>query len=193
MQKLPDELRYQAAALRAAGKKIVDIAKDCGVSEKTIDRWINEPEWQPRVDAELAIIRARIAQEGLALKENRILAKRRRHLAITKALKKRAGNPQLGGAEWDESGFFVQRQKMIGGGDSALMITEYELDTGALGELNELEDGIAREKGDHKISIEIPKPKQPEALVILAKLLPADQLESLIKRAEAQQHDPRAT
>jgi hypothetical protein len=182
--KISDETRQQAACLLAAGKKITVVAKTLGVDEKTVDRWKLLPDFRAMVERELKIIRERISQEGQAIKENRILAKRRRHASIMRSIKKRAMDATKGGAEWDESGFVVQRQRVIGSGDAQLMVTEFELDTGALQALNELEDGIAREKGDHKVSIELPKARTPEILVALAKVMTAAEIQDLLERME---------
>ena len=156
------------------------------VDEMTIDRWKQRADFQALLQEELRSIRDRIAPEGLAVKENRILAKRRRHLAIMKALRKRAGKPDLGGAAWDDSGFFTQRLASVGGGDNFTLTTEFQFDVPLVRELTELEDSIAREKGDHKVPIEIPKPRVSGAVVALGNYLSAAQIEELIRMIDAE-------
>lgn len=183
-----NEASELAALLMARGRlTIPKIAAKCQVSEKTIDRWKKSPEFKTRVDEHLAAIRQRFRSEGFAVPENRIAAKRRRLCAIMGAIKKRAGRPDRGGAEWDSSGFFVQRLKSINAGDGQFdVVTEYELDTGALAALNDLEREIAIETGTYKTKIEhsgkIDTPS-PQAIAI-AGVMTTTEILTIIERAK---------
>ena len=182
-----NEASELAARLVAQARlTIPKIAAKCQVSEKTIDRWKKAPEFKARVDEHLAAIRLRFRSEGFAVPENRVAAKRRRLCAIMGAIKKRAGRPDRGGAEWDKSGYFVQRLRSINAGDGQFdVVTEYELDTGALAALNDLEREIAIETGTYKTKIEhsgkIDTPS-PQAIAI-AGVLTTTEILTIIERA----------
>jgi hypothetical protein len=146
--KLSDEIMQRAAMHLALGRSIPKTAAALGISEKSIDRWKQDPAFKVRINAELALIRERIVQEGMSVKANRIMAKRRRHAAFMRVIQKRAGNPSRGGADWDDTGWVVQRQRNIGGGEFGRDITEFETDTATSAHLTDLEDSIAREMGE---------------------------------------------
>ena len=177
-----------AAHLVAEGRlSIPKIAAQCHVSEKTIDRWKKIPDFKTRVDEHLAAMRLRFRTEGFSVPENRIAAKRRRLCAIMGALRKRAGRPDRGGAEWDRSGYFVQRLRSINAGDGQFyVVTEYELDTGALAALNDLEREIAIETGTYKTKIEhsgkidAPSPK----VIVMAQVMTTTEILAIIERAK---------
>lgn len=151
-----NETKELAAHLVAQGRlRIPKIALKCQVSEKTIDRWKKSPEFLKRVEEHLAAIRIRFRSEGFAVRENRIANKRRRLCGLMRVLKKRAGNALRGGAEWDDTGFVVRREKSLNRGDGIFdEVIEYEIDTGTLAALNDLEREIAIETGDYKTKIE---------------------------------------
>ena len=177
----------QAAELLAGGLSITKTAKRVEVDEKTIDRWKRQPEFRTRLEERLAAIRTEIRTGGLAVRENRIAAERRRHGQIMAFVRKRAGNPRLGGVEGDDSGFFIRREKSLHVGEQAYeRIEEIELDTAVTTELRELEQAIATEVGDWKTKVEHSgkiETVSQEAL-LLAELFEPAELERALTRAE---------
>lgn len=177
----------QAAELLANGVSIVKAAKRLEVDEKTVDRWKQVPEFRERLEARQRELLDLITKEGLAVREHRILAQRRRHAAIMKFVRKRANNPTLGGVADDDSGFFVRRDKTLHVGEQRYeKIEEIELDTAVTTELRELEEAIAVGTGEWKQKVEHSgkiETVSREAL-LLAELFEPAELERAIQRAE---------
>jgi hypothetical protein len=144
----PEVILHKAAALLAAGNTILETAKQCGVDEKTIDRWKQQPNFLSALQKANEEMRTRVLTHGAALKEVRILAKRKRIRDIMRVMRKRAGKPECGGAAWDDTGLMVQRPKMIGSGEMAMLTTEFEWDTAGLQMISQLEREIAEEMGE---------------------------------------------
>jgi hypothetical protein len=145
--KKPDAVLHQVAALLATGHTIKSAAKIAGVDEKTIDRWKREPRFLTAQQQAVDELRTRVLTHGAALKEVRILAKRKRLRDLMRICRKRAGKPEMGAADWDSTGYMLQRIKGLGSGDNFSVITEFELDTALLGEISKLEREIAEEMG----------------------------------------------
>jgi hypothetical protein len=149
-RKTPESALHQAAAYLASGKTIIETATLCGVDEKTIDRWKHEPRFLSALQKANDEARQHIVSHGAALKEHRILAMRRRLRDLYRIARTRAGRPDRGGAKWDKTGYVTRRDKMLGSGEFAQLTEEFELDTGLLAEIRNIEQAIAQEMGELK-------------------------------------------
>ena len=71
--------RQRAAELVAAGDLSSEqIAKELGISDRSLRRWKQEPEFEARVKAVVLQWRTKIASTGIAVRENRIAGYERR-------------------------------------------------------------------------------------------------------------------
>jgi len=160
-----EERQIQAAVLTAHGKSAQTCADEVGCCRKTIERWRLLPEFRAQVLTELQDIRRKIRTTGAAVKEVRIKAIGKRLRALYKIAEKRAGKEEYGGAPWDDTGYMVRRDKMLGSGDMATLVTEYELDTGLLSQMLEHERAIARELGEERGIVDRPEDQdRPQAI-----------------------------
>ena len=127
-----------------------------------------------------------IQREGLAIREHRILALRRRHREIMKLLRKRAGNPALGGVIGDPSGLFIGRERKVRLGKKVHKKTlDIEVDTRLLKELDKLEKAIAIETGQWKTDPNWPSEVEySERAIPLAQLFSPAELDRAMARAD---------
>ena len=178
MQKIDTERRLKAAAMLAAGRTIVETAKAISVDEKSIDKWKKTPEFLSMIQEATEVLRNRILSHGAAVKEYRIRAKRRRLGQLLCIARARGGDSTRGGAEWDKTGFMVQRLKGVGSGDNFLLTTEFELDTGLLREISNLEREIAEEMGELKKppTTRVKEESLSETAMLLVELFPSPDL-----------------
>jgi len=120
-----------------------------------------------------------IQREGLAIREHRILAYRRRHRDIMKFLRKRAGNPVLAGVIGDPSVLFIGRERMLRLGKKSYVKTlDIKFESAADKELSKIATAIAIETGQWKTNPNWPsKVERYEQAIPLAQLSsPADSI-----------------
>ncbi len=182
------ELQNRAIALLALNQAATRIAKDLDIGRSTLYRWKELPEFRARLEEAFAETRRQIRTTGAAVKEVRIRAKKRRLNRFYNILAKRAGNPERGGAEWDETGFMVRREACIGGGQHGKYVVEYEFDKTIADAILDVENSIADELGerhkvvDHNLRMQIGRPS--DRAVAVAQVLEIDQMQLLLSMAE---------
>jgi hypothetical protein len=171
----PAEQIDKAAALLATGHSISQTAAACGVAERTVLRWKREPKFLSAYQRAQDEQRHRIIGEGAAVKQFRIAALRRRRVQLLRIAAARAGNPARGGVEWDTSGFLIQKEVCVGGGQFGKFILEYRLDTALLCELRAIERQIAEEMGEARTPPATPPREEvlSETAVTLLEMYPS--------------------
>ena len=183
-----------AATLTALGASAKRCAEKAGVCSKTVERWRKDPEFRVLVLSETTKIREEIRTTGAAVKETRLRGQKKRLAALYGICRKRGGNPECGGADWDGTGLMVQRVKWVGPSEGGSFETEYELDTGMLKAMLDLENAIAEEVGDRvkaalpwggRLSLPPTLPPVSAEARTLAQLLGRDQIQALISGAGA--------
>jgi hypothetical protein len=75
--------------------------------------------------------------------------------AIAGVIAERAADPDMANVPGGRTGLLVRRVKVIGSGDNAREVCEYEVDTGLLKELRELEKQAAVEAGQWSTTSEV--------------------------------------
>jgi ParB-like chromosome segregation protein Spo0J len=137
-----------AAELVAEGELSLDaIAERVGVARSTLRRWRQHPQFNARVDEALAGFRAAIRSNGLAVRERRVKALNDRWKKLLQVVEERAVDPARQNVPGGKSGLLVHNVKGVGKGDDFRVIDLYEVDTGLLRELREIERQIAQELG----------------------------------------------
>lgn len=143
-----DASKREAAQLLAENDfSVEEIAARIGVERTTLWRWKTDPFFA----AEVAIIEKRLGNLSLrrviARRNRRLLALEDRWLRMQQVIEARAADPDHQRASGGETGLLVRRQRVIGSGDNALLIEEFEVDTALLKELRETERQAAQEAG----------------------------------------------
>jgi len=116
-----------------------EIAERCGVVSRTIWRWRTQPAMQTRI-AEHKRLQARaIAQQGIAVRKNRIDALNRRAGLLERVIAERSTARDMQKVAGGKTGLLVRQVK-------AKRVV-YEVDTGLLAELRAHEKQAAIETG----------------------------------------------
>jgi len=179
-------LSEQAAELLATGKSIAKVALLLECNDTTIDRWKQHPEFCDRIKERNRAILDAVRREGLAVREHRIMAKRRRHQGLMAFLRLRAGDPTMGGVTGDATGLMIRKEKVLRLGEGLNeRIEEYCFDSKYDAALSRMETEIAIEVGDWKKDVvEIAKVEYSDKAIALADLFSLEELERITARAE---------
>jgi hypothetical protein len=148
--------REKAAALLADGELTDrEIAAEVGVDRPTLWRWRQHPDFAARVRETVEKAGEEMARHAIALKNRRLRAYDRRWRALHEIIAERAADPAMQGVPGGRTGLLVRRVKVIGAGESAREVEEYEVDTALLKELRELEKQVAVEAGQWATKSEV--------------------------------------
>jgi hypothetical protein len=174
----------ELAAQLVADKQLTnfEIARRAGVSDSQLNRWKLAPEFASRVTEHVATFRASITTTGLALRENRIAAKKARAAALERVMRQRAevyggGEPQYNPV----TGLPLLDKKTnapivvpIPGGDTGMVVrqprtagVQFSVDGVLLARLSELEEQIAIEMGEWKTKSQVEVTAGPSLVDIL--------------------------
>jgi hypothetical protein len=176
-----------AASLTAQGRSAQAIADELKVCRKTVERWRQVPQFRARVlDFQKAFYES-IRQKGAAVMELRVQARQRRLAALYRIVRTRKGKEECGAAAWDDTGYMLRRDKMLGSGELATLTTEFELDTGILSAMFDLEEGIAVDMGQRRHKIDVNTPEKPAILpaaLELAKQLTPEEIQERLQKLD---------
>lgn len=138
--------RRSLAALLVAQDALTDetIAGEVGISRRTLSKWKTQPAFAADVAAIRAKCRARVEAHAIGTLEGRMDRYQRRADALDTVVAERA--TAGGGAPGAGSGYLVKTFKIVGGQDS-YPVEEWQVDTGLLKELRELEKQVSIEQG----------------------------------------------
>lgn len=196
---------FVAAYLGEARQNAARAAELAGYAEPW-DRQGSRLLKRPDVQAEIAAWRKEIREKGIAVVENRLAAQNERWTLLQQVVRERAADPSMAAIPGGTTGLMIRRGKLVkvyeGSEDEApesdedevlfsakrsQVVYEYELDTGLLKELRELEKHSAQELGQWAEKHEISGPNGgpiPYTLNHIASLTP-EQLDARLADAEA--------
>jgi len=143
-----DENRRLAAQLIAEGELYdAEIAARVGVARQTIWVWRQSPEFLAGVDAEINATNAALRRRRISHVEQRIAALNDRWLRLQRVIAARSTDPKYVKGAGGGTGLLAHKIKAVGSGDNTLIVDEFEVDTGLLKELREIEKQAAIELG----------------------------------------------
>lgn len=162
------EFEWSGKAERAAMLVAADdrpdhaIAKACKISKRTLERWKTVSAFAERVEANRRLLRQQVEAEGIANRKNRVAAQNDRWRRMQRVIDERAADAANEKVPGWTTGLLVHRRKQIGGGESAQVVDEYEVDTGLLKELREHEKLTAEELGQRRQVVDLEVNKELE-------------------------------
>lgn len=141
--------RKELAALRVAEDQQPDtaIARECGVVERTLERWKRHPVFAARVQAHVERLREVALKRGIARREKRVAALDDRWQRMQRVIAARAADPEHAAVAGWQTGLLVRQVKGVGGGDDFQLVDQFAVDTGLLRELRAHEEQAAKELG----------------------------------------------
>jgi hypothetical protein len=139
--------RVKAAQLLAEDRLTDEqIAARVGITDRQLRRWKRQPAFTDLVTEIAERLAAEIRGKGLVELSNRVDALNARWVRLHRVIDARAKDKTLT-APGADTGLLTRTQKQIGSGDSAVIVEEYQVDTGLLKELREHEKQAAQELG----------------------------------------------
>jgi hypothetical protein len=148
--------RQRAAALLADGEKTgEEVAHEVGVNRWTLWSWKQHPDFTARVRQITEGAAEELERHAIALKARRMRTYDQRWRALLAIIAARAADPAMRSVPGGTTGLLVRRVKIIGSGENAREVEEYEVDTALLKELRELEKQAAIEAGQWTTKAEV--------------------------------------
>lgn len=123
------------------------IAARVGVDRRQLTRWRQHPEFAARVNTLVAAMGERSLRFAIARQHRRVKALNERWEKLKQIVRQRAAAPEMANVPGGTTGLLVRKVKSIGAGDNAREVEEFEVDTGLLKEIRELEKQAAQELG----------------------------------------------
>ncbi len=139
-----------AAQLVAEGSlSFDDMAKDAGTTRPTLRKWRSHPEFQARVEEIREDYREGVRARGVAVRERRVASYNERWEKMQSVIDARARDKTMAGVPGGKTGLVILSDYKIirddEGNTEALPV--YEVDTGLLKEMRELEKQAAQDLG----------------------------------------------
>jgi hypothetical protein len=159
--------KQRAAALLAEdGLPDARIAARLKVTDRTLRLWKAHPEFAARVKQVVAELGERSLRFAVGRRHRRVKALDRRWRKMKRVMAQRAAAPEMATVPGGTTGLLVRKVKSMGAGENAREVEEFEVDTGLLKELRELEKQAAQELGQWAEKRELSGPNgQPVAFV----------------------------
>ena len=140
--------REEAAALLAADELTVEeIAARAGVTRRQLTNWKRHPDFAARIQAIARRIGDLAARHAIARRHRRVARLQDRWDRLDRVVQERSADPQMRNAPGGKTGLLVRRIKVIGKGQAAREVEEYELDAALLREEREMAKQAAIELG----------------------------------------------
>jgi hypothetical protein len=121
------------------------IAAKVGIDRRQLTRWKSVPQFMAKVEGIVAALGERSLRFAVARRHRRVKAQNDRWRKMKRVMRERAAAPEMANVPGGKTGLLVRKVKSIGGGESAHEVEEYEVDTGLLKEIRDLEKQVAQE------------------------------------------------
>jgi hypothetical protein len=125
----------------------VKIAAKVGVDRRQLARWKNHADFLAKVKDLVTAMGERSLRFAVARRHRRVKAMNDRWRRLKRVVRERAAAPEMANVPGGKTGLLVRKVKSIGGGESAREVEEFEVDTGLLREIRDLEKQVAQELG----------------------------------------------
>lgn len=129
------------------GMRRVAVCKRLKMSRSTIWEWEQQPEFRAEIARLLLEIERRMLHLKIAVRAHRVYSLNNRWLALQQIVRERGENSEYAKVPGGKTGLLVKRLKVIGKGEDAQLVEEWEVDTGLLAELRACETQAAKELG----------------------------------------------
>lgn len=126
-----------------------DIARQVGVSRRTLARWKDLPEFQARVRAHVDELGRTLSKYHIARRDKRVALLQERNNRLHQVVAERAADPDMEDVPGGQTGYIVRTFKIVPQGEDepAKIIPEYAVDTGLVKALGDIERQAAQEAG----------------------------------------------
>jgi Helix-turn-helix of insertion element transposase len=144
-----DTKKREKAAQLIAEDHLSDekIAAEVGIGRSTLARWKADLRFLARVETIASAYAKRALKHGLARKEYRLAVLNDLHQRMLQVIKERALSPDLASVPGGKTGLVTKTLKGIGKGDDFLVVEVYEVDTGTIAKICDVQKQVAEELG----------------------------------------------
>lgn len=180
-QKIPDRQKLQTrAAILAAADELSDneIARQCGISRRTLMRWKKQPAMEQKIDEYLKCIQRHSEVRMIAERQQRITPLDIRMRELQAVIQSRANSPEMQGVPGGKTGLLRRRKAAFRQGQGSPEVYNYQLDIPLLREMRKLEVAAAQAVGQWPTpkyqpaavgaSLAVPSGKQHRAALLIA-------------------------
>ena len=140
-------VRRRRAAQLVAEDEISDaaIARQCGITDRTLRNWKHYPGFAARVAEHIHELGAQLDRYAIARRDKRMAALNDRWEAAAELIDARA--TQYAKVPGGKTGLIVRQIKVTGAGEDRVTISEYAADTALMSEMRQMEKQAAQEAG----------------------------------------------
>jgi transposase-like protein len=124
-----------------------EIAARVGICAVQLWRWKQRPEFAARVREAAGVIGRAVLRYAVARRTRRVEDLDNLRSGLLQVIAERGASRHMQGASGGRTGLLVRRLRMIGSGDSAREVEEFEFDAALVRELREVERQAAQECG----------------------------------------------
>ena len=117
-------------------------------AEQSASALLRVPEVSSRVEEIKRVITERILRREICKRQARIDAAQDRWQRMMGVIVARAEDPDMRNAAGGDQGVLVRRLKMLGAGENAQLVEEFEFDAALMREIREIEKQVAIETGE---------------------------------------------
>ncbi len=137
-----------AAQLVANGELTdTEIATEIGRDYSTLWRWRQNPEFAAKVEEHLERIRATLRRRAVSMAEKRVNRLNRDWVRLQRVIEERGEDASMASVPGGTTGLVCRTIKGVGRGEDFQLVETYEVDTGTLRELRDIEKQAAQELG----------------------------------------------
>jgi hypothetical protein len=123
------------------------IAAEVGIGRSTLARWKIDRRFLTSVETIAAAYAKRALKHGLARKECRLAVLNDLHQRMLQVIEERALSPDLANVPGGKTGLVTKTLKGIGKGDDFQVVEVYEVDTGTIAKICDVQKQVAEELG----------------------------------------------
>jgi len=123
------------------------IAAEVGIGRSTLARWKGDRNFLARVETIASAYAKRALKHGLARKEYRLAVLNDLHQRMLQVIEERALSPGLASVPGGKTGLVTKTLKGIGKGDDFQVVEVYEVDTGTIAKICDVQKQVAEELG----------------------------------------------
>jgi hypothetical protein len=123
------------------------IAAEVGIGRSTLARWKGDRNFLARVETIASAYAKRALKHGLARKECRLAVLNDLHQRMLRVIEERSLSPDLASVPGGKTGLVTKTLKGIGKGDDFQVVEVYEVDTGTIAKICDVQKQVAEELG----------------------------------------------
>jgi hypothetical protein len=132
--------KHELAATLLAEDRLSDaeIARRCGVTERTLNNWKQQPEFQKRLSAVTAKFSDRVVGAAITQKNKRLEVLQNLQDRLLQVVDERSQDPAMAKVPGGKTGLVVRKLKTVGTGNDARVVPEYSIDGQVLKEIQQV-------------------------------------------------------